>query len=269
MQQAGGDGINDYYSRLTFYLDGDTLLNGLLYYKVYHTRWDSTVHEMFPAPPTVQTSGPNYTYALREDSLDRFWKGHTAPAAPELLTDFRLAVGDTLPARCVVDSISTLFYNSVPLKRWWTTYSMWLHRGGVVEGVGDLGFVCSLGFESNTWTVCYSKDGLTLQLDTTADCSVWPAPVYHHQIALGVPQAGASSVCIYPNPATDRLVVQWPAAAVDELLLLNAQGAVVQRHAVAGATEAQLLLGACARGVYLVQLKRNGRVVEGRRVVKE
>ncbi len=269
-EMYGVDGFNSYYSRLTIYNDGDTVIAGNAFFKQYYTRWDSTVHVMFPSPPTVTTSGPQYYRSMREDNLARFWEWRSWLGTDVVINDFNLAVGDTLPdaANCLIDSMSVINFNGSPLKHF---FPVWLAVGsGVIEAVGTTGPLCGLGIESNMWVTCYGKQGLTLQIDTSADCSVWPAPVYQFQASLGSnEQVRPSLIHVYPVPSTDRIIVEWGSGTMDEIRLVDPHGAIVARSWCVGKNRIEISLEQLAPGVYAMEFRDGDRSVGHRVVIKQ
>lgn len=255
-EMQGADGINAYYTRLTEYVDGDTVIEGRGYFKLYHVRWDSTVHIMFPQPPTITADGPNWSGTLREDSLNRFWEWRSWLNEDALLNDFNLIVGDTFPQyACTIDSIAFTYFNGNTLKKF---YSIWNTPGdGVIEGVGNAALPCGFGIESNSWVVCFGKQGLTLQVDSAFDCSVWPAPIYQYSDPLGLTASrSVDGILCYPTPAEDRLTVVSGSAWMRRVEVIDALGRVQLVDLPSPTDRIRIDLGRMGSGVGVVRVQR-------------
>ncbi len=267
-EMQGADGFNAYYTRLTEYVDGDTVIDGRGYFKLYHVRWDSTVHVMFPAPPTITTSGPNWSGTLREDSLNRFWEWRSWLNEDGLLNDFNLIVGDTFPQyACTIDSMAVTYFNGNTLKKF---YSAWNTLGdGVIEGVGNTALPCGFGFESNTWVVCFSKQGLTLQIDSAYDCSIWPAPIYQFGDPLGLAANGSTDrLNCYPSPSEGELIVEAGLLGMRRVEIIDALGRLLVMDLSLPTDRLVIDLGSMSSGVGVVRVLPPGGAWISKRFVK-
>jgi hypothetical protein len=87
--------------------------------------------------------------------------------------------------------------------------------------------------------------------------------------AAGVSEAGISKVSLFPNPANDKVSVQFLAAQEGQagIQLLDLTGKVVRTHA-ATASEGEntmgIQIGDLASGLYLVRIELNGEVITRR-----
>ena len=85
----------------------------------------------------------------------------------------------------------------------------------------------------------------------------------------GIAQAErAADVVLYPNPASDRVVVKLDGTEADEICLFDIYGKQVKRvAALQGANS--IGVQNFARGIYFVQVRKNGTVVATRKLIKK
>lgn len=84
----------------------------------------------------------------------------------------------------------------------------------------------------------------------------------------GIAQAERADVVLYPNPASDRFVVQLNGTEADEICLFDIYGKQVKRVAASQGTNS-IGVQNFARGIYFVQVRKNGTVVATRKLVKK
>ncbi len=84
----------------------------------------------------------------------------------------------------------------------------------------------------------------------------------------GIAQTERADVALYPNPASDRFVVELNGTEADEICLFDIYGKQVKRVA---ASQGANSIGVqdFARGIYFVQVRKNGTVVATRKLVKK
>ena len=85
----------------------------------------------------------------------------------------------------------------------------------------------------------------------------------------GIAQAErAADVVLYPNPTSDRFVVQLDGTEADEICMFDIYGKQVKRIA---ASQGANSIGVqnFARGIYFVQVRKNGTVVATRKLIKK
>jgi hypothetical protein len=91
--------------------------------------------------------------------------------------------------------------------------------------------------------------------------------IYTTEEQVGIAQAQEGRVNIYPNPASDRLYVQLEGAEADEICVLDIYGKQVKRIASAEGAQAIDLQG-FAKGMYFVQVRKDGTVLATRKLIK-
>lgn len=181
------------FSFFTIYLDGDTVFGGTTYWKRFYIRRDSTIDWMHPNnPPVINTSQKTFFYGIREDS-GRFYTRYDSGIPEELLNDFNIQIGDTFTTNSfdnltgnscqydTVSSIDTVWFSTTPLKRFRSDGTIMFLSKPQIEGIGYTGNTCDLMISEGSRTMtCYSRNGITLELDTAyGGCSnYYPAPIW-------------------------------------------------------------------------------------------
>ena len=85
-------------------------------------------------------------------------------------------------------------------------------------------------------------------------------------VSIGA-QAESADVLLYPNPASDKVVVQLDGTEVEEICVLDIYGKQVRRIASTEGTQTIGLQG-LAKGMYFVQVRKSGIAVATRKLVK-
>ena len=88
-----------------------------------------------------------------------------------------------------------------------------------------------------------------------------------HSYSVGIEQAEQTEVALYPNPASDRVVVKLDGTEADEICVLDIYGKQVRRIAATEGTQTIGLQG-LAKGMYFVQVRKNGAAVATKKLIK-
>jgi hypothetical protein len=196
-------------SDYTITLDGDTLISGVLYFKLRrqgsHRVWDWTVD-------TLVSEGiiDDCPYPLIREDQGRFYT-YNSQGSEQLLHDFNLNVGDTAvsssscPNPQIVMEIDTMYYGNQIRKKF--IFAPQLTFGGtpLYEGIGSsrglFARPCSgtFGIEFGSRLECYVSHGEAIQLDTSAECQSTPS---------AIEDIATPGYHIYPNPFNDRIVIE-------------------------------------------------------------
>ncbi len=250
------------YDEYNYYVNGDTLINGFTYVKVfkkgtYNFNWFSSP----PAPPTCvgYFSYINIVpdFYLRSDNKEMYILFDGNPSET-LLYDFDLSVGDTLPVtynslsnNVVVTGIDSLYTPYGYRKRFaisgpntWSTE--------LLEGIGhNLGLIETMdGVLECGWNLeCYSLN----------DTAWYPAtgPTCNMNVGL-VENIVLNPVKVFPNPMNDRTVFTWNTNWNDvSLTVFNSAGIVVEEVSVINNGNYELLRGSLMQSVYFYQLQNS------------
>lgn len=218
---AGWNGVYNYETFTTTYIDGDTSVNGQYYYKQFrsvHTITNSVDN-------TYMLYGPNL---LREDTNGDFLYYYNGSESTNLFNANIAAanVGDSFPApgaTCNVENIEYLSLGTQTLKHLYGAVNM--PQAGIAEGIGYVGPTCSLGVEGNEVLVCYYRLGDSLCFASGYEYGDFPEPQY---MSLGTSELPSSEFSIYPNPVNDQLTIegsqdtfQWLCSDVTGKIIAN------------------------------------------------
>lgn len=202
----GWTGFYSFNSYMTYYFDGDTLINGKSYYKQYITRVDSN----FQSPLNVVyiNGGPLF---IREDSTQKFYQYDPNSNTEWISADWQqmlsLQVGDTFPlsnAHCPVALIDSMALGSRYLKHYHDNSPF--TPNGALEGVGFLTTICGNGVEASSYTACFKKQNISLQF-SWQDCSSFPEPQRHNTLFTG-DQGVKQNIELFPIPASGSFYVR-------------------------------------------------------------
>lgn len=184
----------------TFYIDGNQVINGNLYYKTYSNEHKIETNIYFGGTTITDTMyGPGYLresngqfllYDASNDSETIWFNNQTL---------MNSQIGDTYyfqGSDCTIESIVTNFLGSVPLKRIGGTNLQ--GYTGAIEGIGSIGSVCSAGFEYTGYLGCYSKQGSTIQFGDI-DCSTFPTPI-RVNLSVNSNEYNENVLNVFPNP---------------------------------------------------------------------
>jgi hypothetical protein len=196
------------------YFNGDTLINGNQYYKLFETG----TH--LDQPGGQQGICPNlyYSYTQNSSILVRYdqkklliWS--STNNQEEVFLDYNLHVGDTITnvgfskpygmnLKIPVTSIDSVLVNGTYLKRFY--YEGAMGSKYVIERIGSIqGFLetYSYDFESGSNLTCYSENQITLYNEPSSSnsCDI--------TLVLNETNFKQENISIFPNPASDELKV--------------------------------------------------------------
>ena len=210
--------------RYSLTLDGDTLLNGIHYKKLYMPRADYV--PSYQCYPQDTISG--YKGALRQDTSARIV--YIVPPdslTEQLLYDFKMNVGDTVKGYLagyfpnIVVSVDSVMVGASFRKRWMVDETNNVY---FIEGIGSTyGLIRALpggaiiDYDQIDF-LCFQQNGVTLYPDTNSQCGLILS-----RSEIPVPQ---EAVRVYPNPSDSWIQIDIDLHAdVEEIRLtgLNAQ----------------------------------------------
>lgn len=243
--------INQY--RIT----GDTLIEGKLYRKL--TKSGYLIDQNYQ-----YTFYTEYAGALRQEISNKkvfYYPPFSYPQADTLLYDFDLEVGDSVPLSylypynfcdAVVDTIDSVFVGGTYRKRFHISTSgtppwgqTWLIEGiGTTNGL--FGGFC-LGWEGHQDLTCFiHNDSITYPSPPNSDCD----PI------TSIPKITDNefSINVYPNPFTDKLVIEAPFLMKNtNVKLVNLRGQELINRQITEKTTT-LEISDLPPGVFIVQL---------------
>ena len=220
-----------------YYVNGDTIFNGLTYKKIY--KKGAGYYSWLAPPPADPGCSGTYSYVntqsehfVRSDAKKIFIRV-LADTAEYLLYDFNLVIGDTIPetynnyqSGAVVSAIDSFATPYGYRKRFILSGSTWISE--LVEGVGhNRGFLepvtvpLECGYELN----CFS-------LNDTIYYPASPSSGPACELILGTAEltGNENQPTILPNPFTDFTTITWKNNLENaQLILYNLQGKEIER----------------------------------------
>jgi len=261
---AGWTGINAYDSYETVYFDGDTTINGNVYYRQFR-QVEETNYNTFMGTYTENfLYGPGY---VREDNTGKIW--YLANDSTEYLNFDNQAilsaqVGDTFPYQgspCQVQSTQTVMLGTTPLKQVFGSYIT--SNSGIVEGIGVVGNLCSTGVEYERYLNCYSKQTDEIQFHNL-NCTDFPVPV-RLNVTAGLDNMEKEIFELYPNPTNGILHIN----SLNEetgYKIFNNFGSLVGTGDLKN-TESSIDISTYNQGIYFIAFKSEGKEVY-RKIIK-
>ena len=141
----------------TYFFDGDTLIDGIIYKKMMLNHRDT----IYSSPPFIQDFF-RYHSAFRQDALKVYFI--LADSQDEYLyADFDIAVGDTLNYYHNNSGFTVLSIDSIPFGGGYRT-EYTLSGGMFYDGIGNsLGLFkdFGIGIEGGTYLNCFQQEGIT------------------------------------------------------------------------------------------------------------
>jgi hypothetical protein len=171
-----------------YFFQGDTVLSGQTYHKIYRTGTYAYYTVTMPFMIHTLTMGPylttdTYVGGIKEDGAKKiyFYPDTATVSSEQLLYDFNLTVGDTLPVDYnnnsyalganVVSSIDSVLLGTNYHKRFNISMPSAPNYVSLIEGVGStFGLLEMLvpTFESASRLHCFTREGALLYKDSVA-----------------------------------------------------------------------------------------------------
>lgn len=190
----------------TYYLDGTAVFNGITYFQFFRNTHKIATNIYFGGTTITDTTyGPGY---LRENN-GQFLFYNSSNNSESLWFDNQILmnsqIGDLFSFQsnlCTVQSITTNYLGSIGLKR--INGLITTGSKGAIEGIGEIGAVCSAGNESSSFLCCYTKQGNSIQFGDI-NCNLFNNPI---RVNLSNTTINDQNLNIYPNPTTGFLNIQ-------------------------------------------------------------
>jgi len=228
----GSTGIGTYTVTESFYINGDTLINGKYYYKQQKIAASNL--------PWPVAAGPSY---IREDATLKQYLYNPQTNTETVQYDWnqylQLNVGSVFPnasvASCTVTAIDSVLLGTRYLKRWHGIYSSGPSTNVatpapsfIVEGIGEISDnICTQAIHSSYRVNCYLKQNNLLNFNLNSTCSnIHPNTVYENII-------NKQDLFIFPNPATDKLnILVENVTGLKQVLIYNSTGQIIKEEEV-------------------------------------
>lgn len=256
------------YSWTTEYFDGDTIINGITYYKKYIIRKDSSLQT-----GDVTISQPIARPFIRENAELQFistWGDGTEWVSE----DFSLTIGDFFPwISCPIFSIDTVYLGTTALKRYAPETPPIQDVDAYVEGIGNTGPFCTTGIDGFSHHVCYSKANDTISFNPNIYNFPIPCNSFVNPLRTDIPTSldqslGQTSFKIYPNPARNNIIIQHRLKSPVEIRIYDISGTLRQQHhnVVSGKG---LSIEGLAKGFYILGYYSDNSLIESAKLIKE
>lgn len=212
-------------------IEGDTILNGAEYKKIYNHQQDFKYGMIYGLPEDSLVSSSDYFYGgIREEGQkvfiysNDFWSPD-APLAEKQMFDYSASVGDTIPVWCSYYYLDYIIDDIVPtLMMDGSTRNKFI-LGVTGPGMVDLYFIEGIGSnygiigsyipttnDQMQHLLCFSIDDTFIFENIpiyTSNCSADPVQELCEKGIVGVGNAPSvkTSVSVYPNPTSNTLSV--------------------------------------------------------------
>lgn len=259
--------ISDWYSGVdcygerddrNYYLNGDTILNGLAYKKVYKKGiiWGRNHNCQLVNPAPYSNKQPSFCIRSADKKMFIVNPGK----GEELLYDFNLSVGDTLPKTYTynpatanyamyVTKIDSIYTPNGYMKR----FALGNQRDTLYEGIGSTGGledpIFRLFLSGRHELICYGQNRISYASPKGFDCN----------LALGVPSPETEGALAFPNPFSDKTGLQFKTELKNACLkMYNINGAVVKTVFFSG-TSLTVERQELKQGIYYYQVEADNK----------
>ncbi|MFN8323696.1 MAG: T9SS type A sorting domain-containing protein [Chitinophagales bacterium] len=261
--QFGGWGFYPVqHVHLSYFFNGDTLINGLTYKQLFHDRKDT----IYSNPIYLQNSF-GYTAAFRQDSLKVYFIMRDS-VSEKLYCDFDLAVGDTLKylynsQKNIIDSVTSIPFGLTTR----TCYN--LNNGfSFYEGVGNaLGLFhdYSIGIEGGVYLVCFEQAGITQNVydlwGTPPACGLSLSTAIEENLPITMNSTS------FPNPFSNELTFSLSDNEQTTVTLYNFLGQQILQQTFANSTT--INTEQMQNGIYFYELRNDKGTLKTGKVVKQ
>lgn len=191
------------YGKYRDYIDGDTVINSHVYFKVYSTGY----WYYYPNPNPAN----NYFYHslhgyLREEGS----KWYTSDGYSDLLLyDYTLDVGDTVVSAflytwagpVIITAIDSILVDTNYRKRFHLSSPL-MGAEYIIDGIGSTaGLFENMVFDlTQSELICFAKNGVSLWGSSAEECQL--------NVALNEKEKKKPGFIVFPNPANDHFIVK-------------------------------------------------------------
>jgi hypothetical protein len=244
-----------------YYLKGDTAIGSAVYQKVLKKGFGYFTYYGSPTPAacsgTWSYNDSTHWTALVRDTLKRIYILRVGDVHENLLFDFNLHVGDTLPLTAN-NTNPNLYVKSIDSLLVAGKYRKQFHTTGptLIESIGsNYGFFEHMGPNSDgsTHLNCYSLNDTAYYPSMGSTCS----------IALGVQEKSSIQdlILLFPNPAGDVVHMHTEEDfAKSPVELLDFKGRVIRNWTITSA-DTDIQLEGLASGLYFLKIMHDERVL--------
>lgn len=252
--------------RYSYYIDGDTLINGVSYNKFYKS---GSVHEYCAMSTSLNNwsfTNAEYVGAFRQEVVQKkVYFIYDQSVTECLWFDFNISVGDTVSAECsqwpdscaTVASIDSVLVGG----SYRTRYNLnTAPPYSFIEGIGSTAglFEPLCPFEYYGSLTCFSLNGQTVYPDTLSSCNNLTGVTEPDDLL---------SIRVYPNPFSSELNIESSSGLNQgRCLLTDAWGRKVYESDFKGLFTV-IKRGSLPAGVYSLQIFSSSRSIYSQRVI--
>ena len=224
---------------------GDDTLAGSVACKKLEIASDS-LHMQWSSEGLIYESNRKVFYRYFDYAVDSVWYP---------LYDFSLQVGDTFVLNqwisLVTDSIDSVYIAGKYRDRYFMQYmgspaEVWIEGMGCLNGLMEAGSSALVGTISQL--LCYYEAEVLLYNNPDyAEC-------YYADYGIAARDQALAYIHVYPNPVRNRLTFENKDASPVEVVIRNAQGAVVRRTGPLNGPRPELQLEGMPAGLYFLMV---------------
>ena len=246
-------------TRIQHETSADTLINGEVYTKIVRT---GSLHN--PQTGTIYYNN-EYVGAIREDSSKRVFFIPEFYSAEQLLYDFNINSGDTLPVMYgmqagvyyIVESIDSVlvlgtYHKRYNIKTDGTPELRWFY---IIEGIGStVGLLTKTDFDHSMYEsdlICFKRNGQDAYPDG-AECELYePQPVDEPD---PTDDQEKNKTKIYPNPTKGIVIVDCEKSIINSTAkITDAMGQIVSSYDITNTNTFTITIDG-ASGFYFLEL---------------
>lgn len=242
-----------------FRIGADTLAGSVACKKLEMA--SDSLHTQWSAEGLIYESNRKVFYRYFDYSVDSIWYP---------LYDFTLQPGDTFVLNqyisLVADSIDSIFVAGKYRDRYFMRYmnsppEVWIEGIGCLNGLMEAGSSALVGTISQL--LCYYESEVLLYNNPDfAEC-------YYADLGISARDQELGYLRVFPNPVSDRLTFESKAVSPVEVVIRNAQGAVVRTAGPLGGARPTLQLEGMPAGIYFLQVYSSDGLIGRAAFVKE
>lgn len=243
---------NTYYS---YFIQGDTLMNNKTYLKMYYERIDSNYCLDNPSITWVDSSNGFRDYIREEGNQIFIYEEDINDEV--LVRDYNnIEIGDSLGYNCMVGSIDTLYLLHQPYLK----YICDCNYDFRIQGIGTKRYFltsigCGIGIHGDWTNMCYSKNGFTIEIDTSANCISTGDSTLYVSTSDIIPTADYQ---LFPNPTANKINVVFDESVImDNYSLYSMGGKKLLFSSSVNSTEFTIDISDLISGLYILNIELN------------
>jgi len=254
------------WQEIDYFLNGDSVLNSLVYHKLYQSRINGEYYSVGPyGVPYNAIYGGFYNVLIgyiREISKTIYFL-EDGQITETILYDFNnLSIGDSVYGQYPIVNIDSIFIDNVYRKRYlisaYTMDSLFL-----IEGIGySSGLFPSFNeFENSDDLICFSKNNQIIWMNLYAQSQ------YPCETILKISNNNLNKYKIYPNPSQGKIYLNTN-FNIKSIEITNILGIAIYNNTINNFQNTyEIDLTTIPKGIYFVKLD-NGVQIHTEKIIK-